>query len=157
MPPVDAEDEDTTDSWILSDDEAAAYAASRLATEDLAASFVYFGESDVQAHRFGVGPGYTACIERCDARLGLLLEAIDRRPLRAQEDWTVIVVTDHGYLEEGGHGGDSDEERTAWMLASGAAVPQGITGLDHADIAAQVLATFGVDHSALAGVPFGQR
>lgn len=123
MPPVDAEDEDTTDSWILSDDEAAAYAASRLATEDLAASVVYFGESDVQAHRFGVGPGYTACIERCDARLGLLLEAIDRRPLRAQEDWTVIVVTDHGYLDEGGHGGDSDEERTAWMLASGAAVP----------------------------------
>lgn len=67
------------------------------------------------------------------------------------------MVTDHGHLDEGGHGGDTDEERTAWMVASGAGVPEGITSLDHADIAAQVLSTFGVDHSALAGVPFGQR
>ena len=156
-PPVDPEDEDTAESWILADDDAAAYAVSRLAVDDLAVSFVYFGECDVQAHRFGVGLGYIDCIERCDARLGLLLDAIERRPQRAQEDWTIIVVTDHGHLDEGGHGGDSAEERTAWMLASGAGVPEGIKSLDHADIAVQVLTTFGVDHSALAGVPFGQR
>ena len=157
VPPVDPEDENSGPSWITADDDAAAYAAARLAVEDLAVSFVYFGESDVHAHSFGTGPGYTDCIQRCDARLGLLLNAIEQRPNRAQEDWTVIVVTDHGHLDEGGHGGDSREERTAWMLASGASVPEGITALDHADIAAHVLATFGVDHSALAGIPFGRR
>lgn len=155
--PVDPEDENNSASWIGADDEVAAHAAARLAAEDLAASFVYFGEGDVHAHNHGTGPGYTACIERCDARLGLLLDAIDGRPSRAQEEWTVIVVTDHGHLDEGGHGGDSDEERTAWMLASGPGLPDGIKALDHADIAVQVLATFGADHHGLAGVPFGQR
>lgn len=154
---VDPESANSNESWIRADDEIAAYASARLSAEDLAASFVYFGEGDVHAHNHGTGPGYTACIERCDARLGQLLEAIDSRPTRAQEEWTVIVVTDHGHLDEGGHGGDSDEERTAWMLASGPGLPEGIKALDHADIAVQVLATFGADHHGLAGVPFGRR
>lgn len=155
--PQDPEGANSTESWTRADDEVAAHASSRLAAEDLAASFVYFGEGDVHAHNHGTGAGYTACIERCDARLGLLLDAIDARPSRAQEEWTVIVVTDHGHLDEGGHGGDSDEERTAWMLASGPGLPDGIKALDHADIAVQVLASFGADHTGLAGVPFGRR
>ncbi|MHA7271185.1 alkaline phosphatase family protein [Arthrobacter sp. HLT1-20] len=155
--PVDPEDQNNNDSWLKADDEIAQYASARLRTEDLAVSFVYFGEGDVNAHNHGTGPDYTACIERCDARLGLLLQAIADRTTREEEDWSIIVVTDHGHLDEGGHGGDSDEERTAWMLASGEGIPGGITALDHADIAVQVLGTFGVSADALSGVPFGQR
>ncbi|ALE04162.1 phosphodiesterase (plasmid) [Arthrobacter sp. ERGS1:01] len=154
---VDPERENNRESWLRADDEVADYAAGRLGAEDLAVSFVYFGEGDVEAHNHGTGPGYTACIERCDARLGRLVEAIAGRPGRADEDWSVIVVTDHGHLDQGGHGGESDEERTAWMVASGAGMPDGITALDHADIAAQVLATFGVPDANLDGVPFGRR
>jgi len=154
---VDPENENNNESWIKADDEVAVYAANRLANEDLAVSFVYFGEGDVNAHNHGVGPDYTSCIERCDARLGMLLDAIDARENRAAEDWSVLVVTDHGHLDAGGHGGDSDEERTAWMLASGAALPQNITALDHADIAVHVLETFGISAQDLDGVSIGQR
>ncbi|MGA7203497.1 MAG: alkaline phosphatase family protein [Specibacter sp.] len=154
---VDPERENNSKSWQQADDEVADYAATRLSTEDLAVSFVYFGEGDVEAHNHGTGPGYTACIERCDARLGRLLNAIETRPTRADEDWCVIVVTDHGHLDQGGHGGESDEERTAWMVASGTGLPTAITALDHADIAAHVLATFDVSASNLDGVPFGSR
>lgn len=155
--PVDPERENNNESWLRADDEVAQYASARLRTDDLAVSFVYFGEGDVNAHNHGTGPDYTACIERCDARVGMLLEAIERRATRAREEWTVIVVTDHGHLDEGGHGGDSDEERLAWMVASGAGLPKHITALDHADIAVQVLATFDISADALSGVPFGQR
>lgn len=154
---VDPERENNRESWLQADDEVAAYAAGRLGTEDLAVSFVYFGEGDVEAHNNGTGPGYTACIERCDARLGLLLQAIEGRSTRDEEDWSIIVVTDHGHLDKGGHGGESEEERTAWMVASGTSLPEGIAVLDHADIAAQVLATFEVPAANLDGVSFGSR
>lgn len=154
---VDPELENNNASWIKADDEVAAYAAARLRDEDLAVSFVYFGEGDVNAHNHGVGPDYIECIERCDARLGLLLQAIEARPNRGNEDWSVLAVTDHGHLDKGGHGGESPEERTAWMLASGATIPAGITAMDHADIATHVLATFGVDATGLAGVELGKR
>jgi predicted AlkP superfamily pyrophosphatase or phosphodiesterase len=144
-------------SWRIADDAVARYASERLRTENLAASFVYFGEGDVQAHNHGTGPDYTACIERCDARLGMLLDAIDSRPTRSGEAWTVVVVTDHGHLDDGGHGGDSDEERTAWMAAAGPALPADVAGLDHADIAVQVLSMFGLATDGLDGVPFGSR
>ncbi|WP_104086809.1 alkaline phosphatase family protein [Arthrobacter sp. GMC3] len=154
---IDPERENNNQSWTKADDEVAAYASARLREEELAVSFVYFGESDVNAHNHGVGPDYLACIERCDARLGMLLDAIAARPSRVEEDWTVLVVTDHGHLDAGGHGGDSDEERTAWMLASGPTVPNSITALDHADIAIHVLDTFGVPAVDLDGVTFGHR
>lgn len=154
---MDPEGENDNERWLRADDEVAEYASARLPTDDLAVSFVYFDEGDVNAHNHGTGPDYMACIERRDARLAMLLEAIELRATRAHEEWTVIVVTDHGHLDEGGHGGDSDEERLAWMVASGAGVPKHITSLDHADIAVQVLTTFDISADALSGVPFGQR
>ena len=33
--------------------------------------------------------------------------------------WLVLVTTDHGRTEGGGHGGDSPEETTIFYLASG--------------------------------------
>ncbi len=154
--PVNAEVEHTLASWSAADDEVAQYASARLASEDLAAGFVYFGEVDEYAHREGTGQGYQDAIERCDARLGQLLAAIESRPGRAQEDWTVIVVTDHGHLDGGGHGGDHPLERTAWMAASGPSLPQ-ISALDHADIAPQVLSMFEVPAPDLDGIVFGAR
>jgi len=58
---------------------------------------------------------YKRQIETCDRQVGDLLAAVDARSQRAGEQWLVIVVTDHGHRDEGGHGGDSDAERTAWV------------------------------------------
>lgn len=52
---MDPEDVNTCASWIKADDETAACALQRLLTEDLGASFIYFGECDVHTHNDGTG------------------------------------------------------------------------------------------------------
>lgn len=101
LPMPDPDEANDADSWVRADDAVAEHAARRLKTEDLAVSFVYFGEADVEAHNNGTGAGYSSAIERCDSRLNALLQAIEARPNRHEEDWTIIVVTDHGHLDAG--------------------------------------------------------
>ena len=33
--------------------------------------------------------------------------------------WNLIVITDHGHRDEGGHGGDSAQERASFVIAHG--------------------------------------
>lgn len=136
-----------------------------LASEQEAVVFGYLGNPDEVAHAVGTGAEYVASIERADTRLGQILSAIDARPTRSDETWTTIVVTDHGHLDGGGHGGESDLERTAWIIAAGDSIPAGfgvppVAGLEQADVAAQALAIFGLPPIAPAqtvGRPFGTR
>jgi predicted AlkP superfamily pyrophosphatase or phosphodiesterase len=128
-------------------------AAVRILRErDPDAAFVYLGATDMAAHEFGcLGAQYRQAIETCDRQVGELLAALDARSGRADEQWLVIVVTDHGHLDEGGHGGDSDAERTAWMLVAGAGAPtRAPATLANVDVAPTVLAHLGV---AWAGEP----
>lgn len=162
VPTPDPEEANDAGSWLRADDAVALYASGRLAGEDLAVSFVYFGEADVEAHNHGTGPDYIAAIERCDARLGKLLASIQARADRGEEDWTIIVVTDHGHVDAGGHGGETEPERLAWMAASGPCLPRDILSLDHADIFPQVLAVLGIaaqgpEDGGPEGVRFGLR
>jgi predicted AlkP superfamily pyrophosphatase or phosphodiesterase len=112
-----------------------------LATDDPVASFVYLNDPDHIAHTHGCGNRYEAAISRADARIGLLLRAVRAR----SEECTVIVVTDHGQVDEGGHGGASEAERTAWIAACGPGVPAAPAGpIRHTDVAAQVHAALGL-------------
>ncbi|MCC3773396.1 hypothetical protein [Streptomyces sp. UNOB3_S3] len=68
---------------------------------------------------------------------------------------------DHGHVDAGGYGGDSPEERTAWLAGCGPLFPPGtpVGPVRHPDVAAQVHASLGrtVDpHWTLDGRPFGQ-
>ena len=134
--------------------------AAELLTRDHALTFCYLVMPDMVGHHQGVTPRYREAIETCDAQLGVLLAAIAARPGRADEEWTVIVLTDHGHRDEGHHGGDSDAERLAWIAAAGPGITAASGGaVDHADVAAHVLTTLGVDVPAgvMRGVPFGAR
>ncbi len=78
---------------------------------------------------------------------------------RLDEEWTVIVVTDHGHLDQGGHGGRTDLERTAWIAASGPGITPGgaVAPLHHTDVAAHVYAALQITpdpHWTLDGRPF---
>lgn len=122
----------------------------------------YFGYTDEVAHAKGLSPEYTAALETADMRLGRIIDAIDARPTRADEDWTLICVTDHGHLDEGGHGGETEIERTAWIAAFGDTVPAEFTleGLEQADVAGHALSVFGLDPVApeqTIGRAFGTR
>ncbi|GAB3534437.1 alkaline phosphatase family protein [Arthrobacter tecti] len=157
VPSPSVEERGDDENYIRSDDAVAAHAAVRLATEDIAACFLHLNEADHQGHEVGVGELYREAIERCDARLGVIRAAIDSRPARSEEDWTVIVVTDHGHLDAGGHGGETEQERSAWIAVTGDNLDTEIEALDHADISTQVLATFGITNDDADGLPFGAR
>ncbi len=150
------EDPPTLPAWQDADQLVADDAAKVLGGDSISAAFVYFGLPDVVAHDQGLTPAYTEAIESSDRRIGEVIAAIENRPGFAAERWTVIAVTDHGHADEGGHGGESEPERTAWIAASGPGVPtRPPARLEQADVHAHVLAALGVaPDGALTGRPF---
>ena len=93
-------------------------AVDRLETGNIDAAFVYIGDTDEVAHATSTyAPEYRTAIEVADVLVGRLVAAIQARPTYADEDWLILMCTDHGRTDEGGHGGDSDKERTIFFLA----------------------------------------
>lgn len=134
---------DTPQAWEDADEATVRDAVAVLTHEDPEASFVYLGAPDETAHHLGCGPAYEESIAAADRRLGRLLTALRTRPAYADEAWTVLVVTDHGHRDEGGHGGASEAERTAWLACAGPDITAGARPLRpvrHEDVAAQVYA-----------------
>jgi predicted AlkP superfamily phosphohydrolase/phosphomutase len=101
-------------SWERADAAVVDHATQRLATPGLRAGFVYLGQADIAAHLHGNGPQYRAAIEACDALLGRLVDAVRARP--DADEWTVVVTTDHGHRDAGGHGTRTEAETTVWVL-----------------------------------------
>lgn len=148
---------DTVDAKLMFDGEEHGYysadsasvaaAARYLANQDPDASFVYIGNPDVVAHEHGgLAAEYYNSIETADAHVGTLVEAVRSRATFDQEDWLILISTDHGHKDEGGHGGTSPEETTVFYLASGPSAARGATTFDPnlVDVAVTALAHLGV-------------
>lgn len=83
------------------------------------ASFVYLGEIDEAGHLWGgASAEYRDAISRVDTHVGSLLDAISSRAVLQDEDWLVAITTDHGHLDEGGHGGGEDIVRRSFFAVS---------------------------------------
>ncbi len=83
-------------------------------------SFVYFCDADEAAHVFSaVGVEYVNAIERVDRHLARLKSLIETRVKELGEKWLLVVTTDHGHIDEGGHGGDSPQEKASFVIAVG--------------------------------------
>ncbi len=134
--------------WAAADSMVAVAAADHLTSFDPDAMFVYLGNPDETSHQTGsIGVEYRDAIALADRHVGAVVQAMRNRPRYETEDWLVLVSTDHGRRPDGGHGGDSPEEMTIFILASGDATvdwsppgPAGIvdvavTALDHLGIA----------------------
>lgn len=109
--------------------------------------FVYFGQSDIVGHNHGAGSqAYLDQIAVQDAFVGRLRAAIKARPSYATERWTVIVATDHGHTDPGGHGGSSIEERRTFVLATGPGIAAGARPIDTrlVDVVPTVLKQLGI-------------
>ena len=119
--------------WDAADEAVTGLAASILAGEGPRMSFVYLGAVDAVGHALGAGAAYREAARAADHRVGRLAAAIRSRRSLADEDWTIVVVTDHGHLDRGGHGGREPEVATAWAAAAG----PGIQPADRALITAQ--------------------
>ncbi len=145
--------------WAAADSMLVDDAVRTLAGEDPDVSFVYLGNPDEVSHGSGsIGPEYVEALERADRQVGRLMEALRSRPTVGDEHWLILVSTDHGRLADGGHGGDTPEERTIFYLASGASVTALGDTVAVVDVAVTALVHMGVpiDPSwALDGRPAG--
>ena len=63
-------------------------------------------------------PQYIEAIEEKDTQVGQMVDALKSRKNYANEDWLIMVSTDHGGLGTS-HGGPSEEERTIFIVANG--------------------------------------
>ncbi|MCX5394446.1 alkaline phosphatase family protein [Streptomyces sp. NBC_00094] len=130
-----------------SDDDTTAQAADYLAHGNPDSVFVHLDDVDHAGHDHGAASlEYRAALEATDARIGEILKAVTSRPTYADEDWQIILTTDHGHTDAGGHGGDSPQERQTFVIAKGSGHAAGSIRNDVklTDIAPTVLAHEGV-------------
>jgi predicted AlkP superfamily pyrophosphatase or phosphodiesterase len=132
------------EGFAVADRHVVAHACEHLANADLDAAFVYIGAVDECGHELGVGDAYAETLQRADADVGRLLDAVASRPGRDAEGWLVLAVTDHGHRDEGHHGGQSEVERTAWVVASGNGVAEPDRAVEVVDVAPTVFAHLGL-------------
>lgn len=116
------------DSWnkkIIVDDgqgaQSVSAAQTQLANPDLDVLFIYFDEVDLAGHSTGFSPSnpnYINAIETVDGHIGSIMTALYNRPGFSNEEWIVLITTDHGGILTG-HGGDTPWERQIWWIGAG--------------------------------------
>ncbi|MGH6958865.1 MAG: alkaline phosphatase family protein, partial [Dongiaceae bacterium] len=97
-------------------------------TADPDAIFIFFSDVDTAGHTYGFDPsrpGYLAEIEDTDALIGQILDALYDRPGYANEDWLIVLTSDHGGNIDGTHHGGTPERRRIPFLVSG---PSAVVG-----------------------------
>lgn len=91
--------------------------------------FLYIGQVDVAGHTHGFHPTvpeYIAAIERADKLVGKTIAAVKQRNNYANEDWLVIVTSDHGGKGTGhGSGHQTPEILNSFLIVSGNSAARG--------------------------------
>lgn len=83
-------------------------------------TFIQLDEPDQAGHANGFGSAYDFALREADGRLGRLLDKVEERTHEhPEEDWLVILSTDHGRDKDGrGHGGASEQEKTIFIASN---------------------------------------
>ena len=113
---------DATDALNVKSDAAVSEkAVNRLQEEDVDVLFVHLDDVDHAGHSKGFGakkPSYLTAIEQADIHVGEIIAGLKSRPNYKDENWLVLVSTDHGGSDFG-HGKDIPEHTTIFYIASG--------------------------------------
>ncbi|HET9486005.1 MAG TPA: alkaline phosphatase family protein, partial [Chryseosolibacter sp.] len=112
---------DDNSDYIHKIDEAVADEAARYIAEhgpDLA--WVYLQYTDDMGHRFGDSEKFHDAIRIADKQVGRIWDAIKKREAEFDEDWLIIITTDHGRDSVSGkhHGGQSHREKLTWIVTN---------------------------------------
>jgi predicted AlkP superfamily pyrophosphatase or phosphodiesterase len=149
-----------------SDDSVTEQMAEFIETGDFDVHFVHLDDPDAAGHEggFAVGnPLYISAIEACDGRVRSLLQAVLARPTVADEEWLIVITTDHGG-DGFNHGGIDEENQTIFLIAAGASlVPQDLSSeASHMDVHPTVMHFLGATPEAdwnldgsVVGLPLG--
>lgn len=82
-------------------------------------SWLYLWYTDDAFHIHGNGKIADASVLEADKMLADVWRAVKQREKQNNEEWLVIVATDHGRDNTGySHGGQSERERTVWMAVN---------------------------------------
>jgi hypothetical protein len=81
-------------------------------------SWVYLEFTDDMGHMYGDSPQMIEAVKGIDFQVGRIWAAIQLREKEFNEDWMIVITTDHGRSEDTGmgHGGQSERERTTWIV-----------------------------------------
>lgn len=101
------------------DEHVAREAARGIANDAPDLSWVYLWYTDDAGHFEGNGAFFDEYTLKADRQIGQIWEAVRYREEHFDEEWMVVVTTDHGRTENGyGHGGQSARERTTWVATN---------------------------------------
>ena len=109
---------DKAADYISKIDEAVSNEAARyISNEGPDLSWIYLEYTDDMGHQFGDSPKFYDAIKNADGQIKKIWEAIKIREKKFNEDWLLIITTDHGRDAATGknHGGQSDRERMTWI------------------------------------------
>lgn len=109
---------------VDSDEAVGTQAADYLGINDPDLMFLHFDDVDHAGHGSGFSPdnpAYVAAIAGVDVHVGTVLQALEARPNYDEEDWLILVTTDHGGIGFS-HGGNTIEEQDVFVIASGNSV-----------------------------------
>ena len=83
-------------------------------------SWIYLEYTDDMGHRYGDSEQQVKAVISMDQRLAKLWSVIKEREKTFNEDWMIVVTTDHGRDAKTGkdHGGQSERERTTWIVTN---------------------------------------
>ncbi|RJO68391.1 nucleotide pyrophosphatase [Nocardia panacis] len=93
--------------------------------------FTHLDQVDRAGHRSGgASEDYLEAVHRIDGLVGRIVAAVDARAAaHPSERWTVLVTADHGHTPRGGHGGQTEDETTNFVIARGPDFAPGATGV----------------------------
>ena len=106
------------DLQIFKIDEIISEAAAGCIREDAPdVMWVYLWYMDDAGHIFGDGTVFDQYLELADKQVARIWEAVKYREKQHDEEWMIVVTTDHGRSASDGkgHGGQSERERTTWI------------------------------------------
>ncbi len=96
-------------------------AVAHLESQDPDVLFLHFDDVDHAGHAYEYSPTipeYVESIHVVDKYIGSVITGIESRSNYKNEDWLIIITTDHGGSGSS-HGGQSDVERTIPFIVSG--------------------------------------
>jgi hypothetical protein len=102
------------------DEEVVSQASNSIKTAAPDLSWIYLEYTDDMGHAHGDSPEFYDAVKMMDAQIGKVYEAINYRRKKFNEDWLLILTTDHGRSEANGrgHGGQSDRQRNTWLITN---------------------------------------
>ena len=137
-------------------------AADYMSTPNLDVIFLDFDDVDIAGHSYGFSPEvdqYIGAIENVDEYIGWVIDSMENRPTFQNEDWLIIITSDHGGIGYS-HGGQTIEERQIPIIMSGALVSAEMIPEQSylTDLVPTVLNYFGIENNCewqLDGISMG--